>query len=174
MATAEHDRPAIIVGTARDAAQARITSQTLAGSAARMMWAAGYIFLLGSVVDILLLWTMQRQPEPAYEFASLAATIEGTPRIALAMALIMGGNYIRGSVSLIAQRLCAIVLLVLGLAGAVIGALVLADYFVVRPQVQPAEQRLFLSTVLKALTLAALHVVILVPVGVLGLRRPRG
>jgi purine-cytosine permease-like protein len=74
----------------------------------------------------------------------------------------------------VAQRFYATILLLLGLAGAVIGALVLTDYFVVRGSVEPRGQRVFMSMALKALTLSALHVLILVPVGVLGLRRPKG
>ena len=156
MATAERDRPAVIVG------------------AARALYAAGLIFLIGSIADIMTLWVMQAQPDPEWEFSSLVSTIEGTPRIVLAIAMILAGNYVRGTSSLVAQRLFAAILLMLGLAGAVIGALILSDYFVVRGAVEPDKQKIFLSVVLKALTLSALHVLILVPVGVLGLRRPKG
>jgi hypothetical protein len=139
-----------------------------------MLWGAGFIFLIGSLADIMVLWTLQRQPDPAWELTSLELTIEGTPRLALAIALIMAGNYIRGTTSLLMQRLFAAMLLALGLLGAAIGALLLSDYFVVRKTVAPEAQNVFLSIVLKGLTLAALHVVVLVPVGVLGLRRPKG
>jgi hypothetical protein len=163
------------VGTAREAARGRIAANALALYAARALFAAGLIFLIGSLADIMVLWVLQAQPDPQWEFTSLALTIEGTPRIALAIALLVTGNYLRGTSSVAGQRIYAAILLLLGLAGAVIGALVLTDYFVVRGTVQdPTGQKVFLSMALKALTLSALHVLILVPVGVLGLRRPKG
>jgi hypothetical protein len=174
MATAERDRPAVIVGTARDAVRNKVVGNALAANAARALYAAGLIFLIGSIADIMTLWVMQAQPDPEWEFSSLVSTIEGTPRIVLAIAMLLAGNYFRGTSSLVAQKLFASILLLLGLAGAVIGALILSDYFVVRGAVEPDKQKVFLSVVLKALTLSALHVLILVPVGVLGLRRPKG
>ena len=54
------------------------------------------------------------------------------------------------------------------------GAMVIADYFVLRSAIAEPDQKLFVSITLKALTLSALHLVLLVPVGVLGVRRPRG
>jgi hypothetical protein len=52
--------------------------------------------------------------------------------------------------------------------------MMVSDYFVIRGQVLPEEQTVFASIVLKTLTLSALHLVLLVPVGVLAVRRPRG
>jgi hypothetical protein len=40
--------------------------------------------------------------------------------------------------------------------------------------VAPGTGRLFMTKVLKALTLSGLHVLVLIPVGVMGLRRSRG
>jgi len=174
MATAERERPAVIVGPAREAARGRVAANALAGYAARALFATGIIFLLGSLADIMVLWVLQRQPDPQSEFTSLVLTIEGTPRIALAVALLVTGNYLRGTSSVVMQRFCALILLLLGLAGAVIGALVLTDFFVVRGSVDAEGQRVILSMALKGLTLSALHVLVLVPIGVLGLRRPKG
>lgn len=175
MATAERDRPTIVVGDSKEAGRFRILSEHTALNASRALWAAGLIFLIGSFADLVLLWTVSRQAaNPQWEFTALALTIEGTPRIVLAVAMIWVALYIRGVSSLITQRAFGVLLILLGIGGGVIGAIMISDYFVLRGMVPPAEMKTFASVVLKTLTLSALHLVLLVPFGVLSVRRPRG
>lgn len=174
MATAERERPAIVVGDAREKGRLASISRYTALNASRALWAAGLIFLLGSLADLILLWTVTREPGNAqWEFTALALTIEGTPRIVLAIAMIWVALHIRDGSSLIVQRLFGGFLILLGILGAVIGAMMVGDYFVLRGMIQPAEAKTFASIVLKTLTLSGLHLVLLVPIGVLGVRGPR-
>jgi hypothetical protein len=158
--------------------RAKISTETVAANASRFLWAAGLIFLLGSLADLVLVWGLQGPLEGAEaavrEFETLAATVESTPRIVLAAGLIGAAMTLRGTRSAFTLRVLSITVLLLGLAGAVIGAMVVSDYFVVRPLVVAGQERIFLTKVLKALTLAGLHVLVLIPVGVMGLRRSRG
>jgi hypothetical protein len=175
MATAERDRPRIVVGDSEENSRFRLLGTFTEQNAARALWAGGLIYLIGSLADLAAVWILNRVPgSPDYEFTALANTLDGTPRIVLAVAMIWVALHIRGSNSLMAQRLLSSVLLVLGIAGAIMGAIIVADYFVLRTAVAEPDQKLFLSITLKALTLSALHLVVLVPVGVLGVRRPRG
>jgi ABC-type phosphate transport system permease subunit len=68
----------------------------------------------------------------------------------------------------------AVLLILLGIAGAVIAAMMISDYFVLRDSVVPEQHKGFAGMLFKTLTLGGLHLVLLVPIGVLGVRRPRG
>jgi hypothetical protein len=175
MATAERDRPTLVVGDARESARFHMLTEHTAHNAARALMAAGLLFLIGSLADLILLWTVNRDAgNPQFEFTALSLTVEGTPRIALAIALIWGALHIRGATSPLIQRVLAVSLILLGIGGAIVGAMMISDFFVLRGSIQPGETRAFTSVVLKTLTLSALHLVLLVPVGVLSVRRPRG
>jgi hypothetical protein len=132
----------------------------------------GLIFLLGTLLDFVILWTFQRQTVPQWEFTALASLAEGLPRLVLAIALLYAALYTRESTSLLLYRLLALGLIMIGLIGAIAGALMLTDYFVLRRQVNAEVTDLFRSMTFKTLALCAMYVFILLPIGVLGLRRP--
>lgn len=134
---------------------------------------AGLIFLLGTLLDFAILWIFQRQASPQWEFTALASTSEGLPRLVLAFGMIYAALYIRGSTSLLTYRLLGLGTILVGLAGAVVGGLMVTDYFVLRAGVNPEAAHLFRSMTLKTLSLCAMYVFLLVPIGVLGLRRPK-
>ena len=141
--------------------------------AARALLAAALILGLGSVLDVVVLWGMQRQPGPQGEFAALVATAEGLPRIVLAVSLAYAGFLVRESTVLLRFRALGLVLVAVGLLGAVVGGMVVSDYFVLRSVVEPASIALFRSAVFKTLALCTLYVLVLIPVGVLAMRRPQ-
>lgn len=141
---------------------------------ARGFYAAGVIFLVGTALDLAILWVFQRQPGPQWEFSALASTAEGLPRLVLAIALLYGGLYTAASTSLLAYRFLALIAILIALAGAAVGGLMLSDFFVLRRQVSPEGLSIFRSTVLKTLVLCGMYVFVLFPLGVLGLQRPRG
>ena len=174
MASAERVGPSILVGDERAGIRTRVLSETIATNAARALWAIGLMYIVGSLADVVLLWTVSYLADPVWEYSALATTIEGTPRIVLGVALVWTAFYIRGSNSLLVQRSLAVLLVLLGIAGAVIGAMMISDYFVLRGAVVPEQQKGFAGMLLKTLTLSGLHLVLLVPIGVLGVRRPRG
>lgn len=134
---------------------------------------AGLVFLVGTLLDLAILWIFQRQASPQWEFTALASTSEGLPRLVLAFALIYAALYTRGSTSLLTYRMLGLGLILVGLAGAVVGALMVTDYFVLRGGINPESGQLFHSMVIKTLSLCAMYVFLLVPIGVLGLRRPK-
>ena len=173
MATAERDRPAIVLGDKQEMARVRVASDVVARNAAWALWASGTIYFIGSLADVVLLWGYQRVPNNhQFEFTALQSTIEGLPRFVLALALILAGVHISGRHSLLLQRIFAVFLILLGIVAGVIAPLMVTDYFVLRGQLQPDATLMFKTVVLKVLTLSALHVIILVPIGVFGLRRP--
>jgi hypothetical protein len=134
---------------------------------------AGFIFIIGSIIDILLLWTLQRQPLPQWEFTALATTAEGLPRIVLGIALVFAAMFVRGSTSLLKYRLFGLMLIGLGLMGVAIAGLMVTDFFALRSLVNPEARWMFRSTVIKTMLLCGMYVVFLVPAGVLCMRRPK-
>ncbi|MGH7552746.1 MAG: hypothetical protein ACREMQ_06925 [Longimicrobiales bacterium] len=135
--------------------------------------AAGLIFLLGTLLDFVILWGFQRQAVPQWEFTALASTAEGLPRLILALALIYAAMHARGSTSLLGYRFLALGLIFIGLAGAAIGALMVTDYFALRAMVNPEAISILQSTTIKTLALCTLYVFVLLPVGIVGMRRPK-
>jgi hypothetical protein len=161
----------IVVGGSK--ARVAYAAEAFHRPAAAVLSVAGLIFIIGSMVDVALLWSVQRQPNPQWEFQALATTAEGLPRIVLGVALVFAAMYVRGSTSLLKYRLFGLLLLGMGLMGIAIAGLMVTDFFALRSQVNPEARWLFRSTVLKTLLLSGMYVVFLIPAGVLCLRRPK-
>lgn len=141
--------------------------------AALGMWAAGGLMFLGTLVDLGILWIAQYQANPQWEFVAIASTLEGLPRIALALAFFYAALYLRRSESLAAYRSLGVGLLLLGLAGTGLGLLALMDYLALANLVQGVPESLIRSTAMKSVALGGIFFVLLVPLGFLGLRRPK-
>jgi hypothetical protein len=138
------------------------------------MAGAGFLFLAAGLLDVVILWLMQRQVQPLWEYQALANTVNGLPGFALGAGLLFGALYASGSTSLLSYRLLALLLIGIGLGGAAAAALMASDYFILVSGVGPDEMALFRSVAFKTIALGGLHTVVLVPLGVLGMRRPTG
>jgi hypothetical protein len=136
--------------------------------------AAGIIFGVGAILDVMILWFFQRVPNnPGWEFTALASTVEGLPRIGLAAGLIALALWLRGSTSLLSYRLLGAALVVTGFLGAMAAALVVTDWFVVRVNIPPEQQATIKGVVFKSIALGGLFTLVFIPAGVLSMRRPR-
>lgn len=141
--------------------------------AALGLWAAGFVFLAGTILDIAILWLTQNQGTVQWEFVAVANTIEGLPRFALAGALCFAALNVSESNSLWAFRLLALLSIVVGLGAAGLGGLMATDYLVLRRDITPEALPVLKSTVVKSVALAGIFCAVFVPAGILGLRRPR-
>lgn len=104
--------------------------------------------------------------------SALVATVEALPWIVVAFALYYAALYAGESTSLLGYRLLGSCLVLLGLVGAGIAALVLTQYRALPQNLDPETARMFRVMAAQAVGIGALHLVILIPIGVLGLRRP--
>jgi hypothetical protein len=138
------------------------------------MAAAGILFLVAGLLDVAILWMMQRQPQPLWEYQALANTVNGLPGFVLGAGFLFGALHVSGSTSLMSYRLLALLLIGIGLGGAAAAALMASDYFILVSGVGPDEMALFRSVAFKTIALGGLHAIVLVPLGVLGMRRPTG
>jgi hypothetical protein len=168
--TADEAPPSVVVGPGR-ALQVRM-SRAFQGVAARAAAITAYLFLAGAAYDLGILWIVQRQGSPEWEFGALTVTVETLPRFVLAIALLYIARSLRGSTSLIGYRLMAVFLLAIGLIGAAAAGLAVTDFFILRRSVEPAALAIFTSTTVKTVGMGVLHALLLVPLGVSGLRRP--
>lgn len=152
-----------------------IRAEAFGLNASMAMWAVGGLFLVGSLIDVGVLWLLQRQDNPQWEFVAIVNTLEAFPRFGLAAAFFFAALYFRRSVSLGMYRLVAGVMVALGLVAALLGAMVITDYYVLSEFAQGPEALAALqSTSAKAVALSMLYFWVLVPLGILGARRPRG
>jgi len=141
--------------------------------AARGLWAAAIILVVGTAFDLGILWLAQRQDTLQWEFVATTNTIEAFARPVIALGLMYAALSLGRIGSLAAYRAMAVFALLLGVGGALLGTLLLLDYLALSGSVNPEGIAVFRSTVAKAGTLALLYFVILVPVGIMGLRRPK-
>lgn len=139
-----------------------------------VLWAVSGVLVLGTVVDLGVLWLAQHQSNPQWEFVALVRTLDAFPRLALGFALAYVARLLCRSRSKLGHRVLGVLVLLLGLVGAALGVLLLTDYFVLARVVEGANAQLALrSTVVKGLMLSGLYLVLLTPIGALVLRRPR-
>ena len=141
--------------------------------AALAFLAAGRVMLGGTIIDLGVLWIGQRQANPQWEFVAVANTLDAFPRLVLSLALLVGALYLGDSGSLLAYRILAAGFLLLGVAGAGLGGLMVTDYLALRRAVNPEGYAVFRSTAFKAAAVSALYVVVLLPLGIKGLRGPK-
>ena len=130
------------------------------------------VLVLGTFIDLGVLWIGQRQPSAQWEFVALANTIEGFWALVLAAALSYVAMLVGGSKSAAGYRILGIGVLGIGLAGGGLGLLLASDYLALRPGIPPEGMALLTTTTFKGLGLSALYFLVLTPLGFLGLRLP--
>lgn len=136
-------------------------------------WAAGLVLLFGTAVDLSILWVFQRQDAPTWEFVAISNTLEAFPRLVLGFGLLYPALHFQRGLTVGSVRTLSTMLVLLGVAAAVLGVLEVTDYFVLQRQASPQTLPVLKSTTLKAATLGGAFFVILTTLGVLGWRRPR-
>lgn len=150
------------------------TAEALGKNASLGMWAVGGLFMIGSLIDLAVLWLLQRQESPQWEYVAVANTLEALPRFGLAVAFFFAALHFRRSTSMGMYRVVGALMVVLGLFAAVLGVIAVTDYYVLAEFAQgPDALGALQSTSAKAVALSALYFWTLVPLGVLAARRPR-
>ena len=141
--------------------------------ASRALWATGIIYFVGTLVDLGILWIIQRQAGVQWEFVALTNTVEAWPQLILSVALCYAGFALAGSESLGLQRTLAAVSLLLGIGGVVFGALETLNYLTLAASASGTGTNLILSAFVKTMILCGLYVLLFIPLGILGFKRPR-
>ncbi len=155
------------------ASKEALTAAQFAPHVSRATWAAGVIYLFGTLVDLGTLWIGQRQPGVQWEFVAVTNTVEAWPRMVLAVGLIYLGLYVGGSVSKGLYRLLGLLMLLLGLLAVAFGGLMALNYLSVSGSLQAESVSLVRSAVVKTEALCALYAVLLIPLGVFALLGPK-
>ena len=143
------------------------------GHASLGLAAAGAVLFFATLVDLGILWIGQSQGGLQWEFVAATRTIEAFPRLVLGIGLAYGALYVASSSSLFLYRTLGVLLILLGLAGGVLGAILGADYLAMQGNVNPEARSTLMSSVVKSGSLSLLYVILLIPTGVLGLRAGR-
>lgn len=168
--------PSIVTGPAKSggaSAAHGVRKAPFGPHSGRALAVAGLITLIGSLVDLGVLWVMQRQPGIQWEFVAITRTAEAWPRLVLAVGLVYGGAHLAEVTSGLIYKSLAVVLVALGFGGLLLGAILMLNYLSVEGAASGAAGELVRSAVVKTLLLCALYVVLLVPTGVMGLKSPR-
>jgi hypothetical protein len=162
-------------GVLRAVARSRpIPASAFVRHGTRGLWAGAAVLLLGSGVDLIVLWGLQFQANLQWEFVAIVNTLEAYTRLVLGASLIFAALVIGASTSIWRYRAASLLLLLLGLAAGAMGLLLLTDYFPLSQiaEGQPGAPGALTVTAAKGLMLSAVYTCVLVPLGILGLRKP--
>lgn len=173
MATKVQDVPVLFSKAAK---KERTVAADLGGARLASLGAAaaGFLMLVGSTVDLGVLWILQSQNTPQWEYVAVSNTMDAIPRLVLGTALLYLALYLRGSTSIALYRVLAGIMILLGLFAAGFGAIIVTSYFaLVKMVTQPEAYTMLRSIAIKSVALSGLYFVVLVPLGMLGMRRPR-
>jgi hypothetical protein len=138
--------------------------------AARVLYGIGLIFLVGTIIDLAVLWIGQRQPSPQWEFVAIANTAEAFPRIGIAVAMTYLGLWIGGAPQAWVYRSLGAILMVLALVNLGLGAMLAMDYIALAGGVTGEAAALLKSTTFKTVALCGLYGVVCFTLGILGIR----
>jgi hypothetical protein len=170
---AEKER--FLVGATSATARSLSAPEGFARHASRGLWAGAAVLLLGSFIDLGVLWGLQYQATPQWEFVATMNTLEAYTRFSIGIGLIYAALFIGRSDSIWKYRLTAVFMLLMGIVAMVLGLVLLNDYFALSriAQDQTAAMGALVTSVTEGLLLSVLITVLFVPLGILGLRRPR-
>ena len=136
--------------------------------------AAGTIMLFGVLVDIGVLWLLQRQASPQWEFTAITNTVESVPRLVFALGFLYIGFHLRGTAGHGWYRALAALLILVGVFSVMLAAVLALSYFQLGKLVtQPEVYTMLRSVAVKTIGLSAVYAVVAIPSGILALRRPR-
>lgn len=140
----------------------------------RGLWFMTGVLLIGSVIDLGVLWVLQRQNQPQWEFVAIANTLDAFPRFALALAGAYLALFVGRSTSLISFRVLATAAILLGVVSAALGALMVTDYLALAKLASTQQQVVaaLKSAMVKAGALSVFFCMASLLVGILGWRRP--
>jgi hypothetical protein len=137
------------------------------------LFAVSAVLALGRIFDIGVLWILQRQNTPQWEFMALSNTIDVVPGLVLAAGVAYCALQIARSQSVVSYRLLAGCLILLGLMAAGIGAMLATDYLALAQYAQPRAIGILRSTAIRGIVLSGMFFILLVPAGVYGVSRPQ-
>lgn len=160
----------------RDATRPKpFSTEAFARHGARGLWAAAAVLLLGTAVDLFVLWGLQFQASMQWEFVAIVNTLEAYTRLVLGVGLAYGALVFSRSSSLWAYRSAGALMLLLGLAAATLSLLLITDYYPLSrfADGQGVAQGALTVTAVKGLLLGGVYSLVLIPLGILNLRKPR-
>lgn len=145
-------------------------SRATGRAVASLLTGLGVALIVAALVDIAVLWAIQKEPNAQADFAALTATLDNFSLIVIALGALGGALMLRGA-GVGALRVLGVISLIAGIMAAAVGVLLLLDVIQIRGLMQGNARPLFLATGLKGLTLAAVYSLFLVVAGVRALRR---
>lgn len=138
-----------------------------------VLLATGVVFLLGTLVDLGILWFLQRGPTVQADFVATTQTVEGLPRVILALALVYLSGHVGRWSALSLYRALALGVLLVGLAGIPLLLQLVTSYSLLASSVSVDALPALRATTFKSAALAVIYIVALLPLGMLGFRDPR-
>lgn len=152
------------------------SSRSVAGTdlgpiTATLLIGGGLGILLATVLDLAVLWAVQRQATAQWEFTAVVTTLDHYSLLLIGLGAVLGGCYLRG----VDRRWVAVGVGLMALVGALgavgLGLLLAKDFLAIRKVVEPDAVASFRAAVFKGLSLAGIYTLTLGKTGQLALKR---
>ena len=137
---------------------------------ASLLTGLGVALIVAALVDIAVLWAIQKEPNAQADFAALTATLDNFSLIVIALGA-LGGALMLSGAGVATLRILGTVSLIAGIMAAAVGVLLLLDVIQIRGLMRGEARPIFIATSLKGLVLAAVYSLFLVAAGVRAIRR---
>ena len=128
---------------------------------------------MGSLVDLGVLWLGQRQPGVQWEFVAVTNTAQAWPRFVMGVAFAYLGAHVGSKSADWVFRSLGGLTLLLGVGAAALGGLAALNTVTMLNGVTGQGSAMIKVASAKTLILCALYVILLVPLGIMGLRGPK-
>ncbi|MGH7584686.1 MAG: hypothetical protein ACREMH_00395, partial [Gemmatimonadales bacterium] len=123
-------------------------SRATGRAVASLLTGLGVALIVAALVDIAVLWAIQKEPNAQADFAALTATLDTFSLIVIALGALGGALMLRGA-GIAALRILGTMSLIAGIMAAAVGVLLLLDVIQIRGLMQGNARPLFLATSLK-------------------------
>ncbi|HUL70843.1 MAG TPA: hypothetical protein VLT17_11480 [Gemmatimonadales bacterium] len=152
------------------------SSRSVAGTdlrpaTATLLIGGGTGILLATILDLAVLWAVQRQPNAQWEFTAVVTTLDHYSLLLIGLGAILGGCYLRG----VDRRWVAVSVGLIALVGALgavgLGLLLAKDFLAIRKVIEPDAIAGFRAAVVKGLSLVGIYTLTLGQAGQLALKR---
>ena len=130
----------------------------------------GVALLFSTLVDLGILWWLQYQPDPEWEFTSLATTVDQWSLVVIGITGISAGLYLRRSTSTWSERLVVLLCFISVTATGLIGVFLALDFFPVRQTLDQPDRAQFYTMFTKSIVLTGIYTLALGIAGFRGIR----
>ena len=147
------------------------SSQSLKAVAGTLLLGVGVALLIGTLIDLGVLWLSQYEDSPQWEFSAIATTLDQYSLILVGLAGVASGLHLRGATGRFARGTVTFLCVLAMVAVIFLGLLLVTNFFAVRLTVEDDDRASLIAAAGKAGVIAAIDTLVLAAAAFRGLRQ---